>query len=208
MIRELLSAVGVVVFPPRCACELARPLNARPPQGLCEPCAEAAEFAPESSAVAPYESGGAVASTVVAAKFHRREESALALGQMLAQHEPARALSAEFDGLVPIPLSPQRYWARGFNPAESIAGVCAEQWGVPVHRHLKRVRDTRPQSELALEAREKNIRDAFEATGPVQGRFILIDDVMTSGATLRAGAKALLQAGASEVRFAVVCVSA
>ncbi len=100
-----------------------------------------------------------------------------------------------------------RYWARGFNQAEIIAEVCGETWGLPVRRALRRVRDTPPQSDLPLAQRESNVEGAFSATKPLSGVWILVDDVVTSGATLRAASEALKRAGAIATRPMAVCAS-
>lgn len=212
MLREVLASLRVVVFPPRCACELERPLDVEPPYGLCDGCLEALESAPHgddgSAPIAPYEYGGPIASVVIAAKFRRRRDSARALGQLLAEYAPARDAARSCQGIVPVPLSPLRHWSRGFNQAELIAERCGRAWGLPVARVLRRTRETRPQSDLPRSEREANLRGAFSALRRLEGRWIVIDDVSTTGATLRAASEALRAAGASAVVPMAVCASA
>ena len=116
------------------------------------------------------------------------------------------------DCLVPIPLSPTRLAERGFNQAEAIARSLARHWPPawsppPVLRPalLERVRDNPRQSSLAGAARLGNVGAVFVADHAVEGRCVgLVDDVMTTGATLDAAARALLAAGAASVSAFVV----
>ncbi|HSE94698.1 MAG TPA: phosphoribosyltransferase family protein, partial [Methylomirabilota bacterium] len=97
---------------------------------------------------------------------------------------------------------------RGFNQAELLAGACGGCWGVPVWpRALRRVRPTRPQTELDGAARRANVRGAFAVPRPARvtgRRLLLVDDVLTTGATLRAAATALRTAGAATVGVLVL----
>lgn len=114
--------------------------------------------------------------------------------------------------LVPVPLHPWRQWSRGFNQADDIARALARH-----HPHaivapaLRRARRTRPQSDLDAEARRINVDGAFTlagwtsqarrrwATRLAGRRIVLVDDVMTTGATLEACAQVVRNAGAAEV---------
>lgn len=138
----------------------------------------------------------------------------LKYGGQLALAEPladglARAVRAQGGGLpdrlVPLPLSPARQRARGFNQAALVASRVSQQLGVPLARALGRVRDDGPQAALPLARRAANVRGAFVATGSLHGlRVALVDDVMTTGATLGAAARAARDAGAREVHAWVV----
>ena len=116
------------------------------------------------------------------------------------------------DWLLPMPLSGERLQTRGFNQSWELARALAGQSGTsarPDARLLLRIRNTPPQSQLKREARLQNVRGAFVVdplrAGELAGRqVLLVDDVMTSGASLFAAAQALRDAGAAGVSGLVV----
>ncbi|MEN9760457.1 MAG: hypothetical protein RI906_283 [Pseudomonadota bacterium] len=102
--------------------------------------------------------------------------------------------------LIPIPLSAERLAQRGFNQAQAIAQALAESCGAPVNNQLlRRARHTSAQAGLDLGQRQENIAGAFQCRAASPARVALVDDVMTTGATLRAAALALQQAGAHTI---------
>lgn len=107
-----------------------------------------------------------------------------------------------FDYLVPVPLSKKRLQKRGFNQAEKLARYLK----YPVLDCLKRVRDTKPQFDLTRTERLKNVKEAFAAKQNFTiGKFCLVDDVATTGATLSECAKVLKSSGAAKVY--AVCIA-
>ncbi len=104
------------------------------------------------------------------------------------------------DGFVPMPLAPARQRERGFNQAGEIARHLGQRLGVPVWQALARTRDTAPQAALPWNTRAANVRGAFAATRSLAGLHLaIVDDVMTTGATLDAAARAAIGAGAVTV---------
>jgi len=100
------------------------------------------------------------------------------------------------DAIVAMPLSRERQRHRGFNHAHEIARRVGRVLDVPLVAGLVRTRDAPPQAGLALRERKRNVRGAFAATG-CEGRTVaIVDDVMTTGATLDAAARTILAAGA------------
>ena len=97
------------------------------------------------------------------------------------------------DVLIPVPSHPKRLWARGYNPALLIAYQIGKRLGIPVNdRAVRRVRHTAPQRLQKKEARETQLCGAFETVGLIHGlRVALVDDVVTTGATLRSMAQAI-----------------
>lgn len=106
------------------------------------------------------------------------------------------------DLIVPIPLHPKRRRRRGYNQSELLAGPLGIAKSIPVCvSALRRTRHTIPQVGLGPDERQTNVQGAFEADAVVvSGRHVLlIDDVLTTGATMSAAATALLAAGAADV---------
>lgn len=103
------------------------------------------------------------------------------------------------DAVTWVPLSRRRRARRGFDQAEVLARAAAPRLGVPPRSLLVRVRDTRAQARKTGPERRRALRDAFAARGPVEGHVLLIDDVLTTGATASACAGALRRAGAARV---------
>ena len=110
-----------------------------------------------------------------------------------------------FDAVVPVPLHWRKRWSRGFNQAELLARPIAKRRQIPVLRALRRKRSTEVQATLAVAGRRRNVQGAFEARLNVAGkRILLVDDVMTTGATASACAMALKRAGAKSVSLVTV----
>ncbi len=140
---------------------------------------------------------------VHALKYGDRLDLAPMMGRWMAN--AGRELTREADGLVPVPLHWRRQWARRFNQSAVLADVIAKASGLAVaHRALKRVKATPQQVGLVRSERAVNVQGAFRVPQgrrrEVEGRrLILVDDVLTSGATLEACTRALKRAGAVAV---------
>jgi ComF family protein len=140
---------------------------------------------------------------VHALKYGDRLDLAPMMGRWLTQ--AGRELLAEADALVPVPLHWRRHWARRFNQSAILAAAVAKGSGVPIAAGaLRRVKRTTQQVGLSRAQRAANIQGAFrvpaDGKAEVVGRkLVLIDDVLTSGATVEGCAKTLLRAGAKNV---------
>lgn len=110
------------------------------------------------------------------------------------------------DAILPMPLHPARLRERGFNQSLELARALSGRLGLPLLvEAASRLRDTAPQSGLQWKSRRKNVRKAFGCTDQVAGRHVaLVDDVMTTGATLNELAHTVKAAGASKVSVWVV----
>jgi len=111
---------------------------------------------------------------------------------------------------MPMPLHPQRLQARGFNQSLEIAKVIAKQRDIKLDStSCSRIKNTPPQASLAPKERIKNMKGAFDCKGTFNGMHIaLIDDVMTTGASLNELAKTLKQAGANKISCYVIARTA
>jgi ComF family protein len=108
----------------------------------------------------------------------------------------------EFDAVVPVPLHWRKKWSRGFNQSELLARQVGRQRRIPVLNALRRRRNTATQAGLANAGRRRNVAGAFmeRSAGALRGkRILLIDDVMTTGATANACASVLKRCGAKSV---------
>lgn len=123
-------------------------------------------------------------------------------GRVLAQS----AAKHQVDLLIPMPLAPTRLRSRGFNQALEVARVLSKLTGVALAANAcRRVRDSTPQAMLPWNERVRNIRGAFVCDADLRGkRVAVVDDVMTTGATLNELARNLRQAGAAEIQGWVV----
>jgi ComF family protein len=136
-------------------------------------------------------------------KYQDRTDLAPAMGRWMAR--AGRELLAEADALVPVPLHWRRGWSRRYNQSGALARVIERQSGVRlVSEVLRRVRPTQQQIGLSRPQRASNVQGAFKVAShrqsEIQGRrLILVDDVLTSGATADACARALLRAKAASV---------
>ncbi len=129
------------------------------------------------------------------------------LARLLAGYmERAISMEERFDAVVPVPLHWRKEWQRGFNQAELLARHVAGHRGIPVLNALRRRRATAVQAGLASAGRRRNVEGAFAVKRGAGwtarlagGKILLIDDVMTTGATAGACAAALKRAGAKSV---------
>jgi ComF family protein len=169
---------------------------------LCQRCRETRDHFRLARAALRYRQEGVARAAILLGKHGRRLALVKRLAQLLAEEAPRHLPLGDWDALVPVPLHWARRWRRGFNQAEVLARAVARRHGLPVlPRVLRRPRATPPQ-QGDVEARRRNVRDAFVGrAGPrVAGRrLLLVDDVFTTGATVDACARALLRAGAAEV---------
>ena len=110
------------------------------------------------------------------------------------------------DCVIPMPLHPAKLRERGFNQSQLLAAKIARELGLELLPHAcRRVRNTPPQSTLPWKERKKNVRDAFRCDADLTGkRVALVDDVLTTGASLNALAEAVQKRGAVEISAWVV----
>ncbi len=142
---------------------------------------------------------GALRELIHLFKYGRMKPLAKPLGGYLASALPR---DQQFDLVVPMPLHWRRRWQRGFNQSELLARLIARRCGIPLVNAVRRTRATQAQAGLSNARRRENVAGAFRVRKPqkVQGRrILLIDDVMTTGATASACAVALKRAGAGTV---------
>lgn len=218
---SLSTRLGTALLPPRCllcdapgtdgldlcaACHQALPGNRDactrcalplPAPGTCGACLRRPP--PLAATCAAFVYAAPLDRLVPRYKFH----GDLAAGRLLARlMAPAVSACQPPQALVPVPLHPGRLRRRGYDQALELARPLATALGLPLRAGLlHRIRATAPQSELDAAARRRNLHGAFRADTrrPLPAHVALIDDVMTTGATLHAAATALRRAGVVRV---------
>ena len=186
------------IAPPWCRC-CGAPLGI---EGLCGACRSRRPRFAYARAAVLY--GGLVREAIHAFKFGGRRGLATPLGDLLAELVGLSALPGALpDALVPVPLHPRRARERGYDQALLLARRLERALGVPVVADaLRRAVPTQPQTDLDAAARRRNVRDAFVVSRPerITGRHVvLVDDVLTTGATAGECARSLYRAGAAAV---------
>jgi ComF family protein len=140
-------------------------------------------------------------------KYHYRPSLGVHLGELLA-HETSADFGVGADALVPVPLHPRKQAQRGYNQSERLAVGLGRVWGTPVAaRCVQRTIFTASQTGKTRPERFANMEGAFVAKA-VEGKcVIVVDDVVTTGATLAAVLQALHAAGAAELRVLTLAVA-
>lgn len=151
----------------------------------------------------------AVKQSVYQFKYHnRRIYSSFFAEELLSKYEKS-IVRWKISMIVPIPLSRKKQKKRGYNQAELIASCIGKRMNIPVCTDgLIRVRDTRPQKQLSMRERRKNMKHAFRwKKEMLHGEnILLIDDIYTTGNTIDAAAIELKRAGASKVYFLTISI--
>ena len=199
----------------RCGDTLDAPVQAGPTSsGLCRACRMAPPPFARAVAYGPYQDR--MKAAIHALKYDRLHAAAGGLGLMLARAIAKLAEEAPAEMLVvPVPLHRTKYAERGFNQARSLAfhalGALRKshpEWRLTLaSRTLMRLRATESQAGLTPRQRRLNVRGAFEVSDPAavtMKHVLVIDDILTTGATVRAAAMALARAGAASVWVATL----
>lgn len=185
-----------------CCERLGVPFAIDPGAGTVSPAA-IADPPPWNRARAAVRYDGVARDLVHAMKFGDRPDLARLLGRIMTT--AAAELVAEAEVVIPTPLHRARLWSRRFNQAAALGAAISQCGGPPmIPDALRRIRCTAPQVGLTRTARASNLRGAFAMAPGAQThvagkRVLLVDDVMTSGATAAAATRTLLRAGAARV---------
>lgn len=213
-VRLLTRTLPALLFPQGNACHLCgRALRPLGEPTLCEACARELallRLAPSKAVrtigdalpcATAYEYGGQARALDLLLKFGNDRYAAPPLAEGMASAYADAMDLHRADLVVPVPLHKSREQSRGYNQAELLASAFCECTGLAMDASaLRRVRKTAPQSNKTREERLRAMSGAFKATDAVRGkRVLLVDDVLTTGATLLACADALIDAGAWDV---------
>lgn len=154
-------------------------------------------------AVVRYE--GVARRVIHALKFRGHDILASRCGLLMATAARAACLHEDLSAVVPIPSTARRTRDRGYDPGALLAEEVARRLRAPCRTFLARTRETPPQSRVPAARRRENVRGAFVAAARANGaRLLVVDDVMTTGATAFEAARTLRDAGAEAVSLLVL----
>lgn len=205
-----------LLYPPKCV--LCQTLLEPEETDLCRCCRQNTEEYPKGkfkiSFVARWTAvwyyRGSVRNSLLRYKFSRRHSYGNAYGKLLAMKLLTAGLD-DFDVLTWVPISFRRRWKRGFDQVAVIATAVAGELGCQAQPTLRKIRHNPAQSHLSTAAgRRANVLGVYAVIDPTQiagKRILLLDDIITSGATVSECAKTLLAAGAKEVTCAAVAAA-
>lgn len=204
MSGTLRSAVLDLLFPPRCA--FCRRIGVH---GVCAACEKALprtelplrEGAGYGKCAVPLKYEGMAREALLRFKFRGAQSAAEGFGMLLAQCA-AEELGGQFDLVSWAPVSDKRRRRRGYDQAYLLAREAAKQWGLAPAALLRKTHDNPPQSGLDAAGRRGNVIGVYEccdAETARGARVLLIDDILTTGATLSECARVLRDAGAADV---------
>ena len=209
----MFSLICALLFPPKCI--FCRRILKKHEADLCQHCRETTpEFQKTKNkysfiarwTVVWYYKGDA-RSAILRYKFHRQTSYAVPFGRFLAMKLQKQGFD-DFDILTWVPVSRQRKHLRGYDQGELLTYKVADELGVEAIKTLVKIRNNPPQSSIrGAAARRANVLNAYRAADPeliIGKRILLLDDVITTGATANECARTLITTGAKEVTFAAL----
>ena len=212
----MLRKLTVLLFPPKCV--LCKKLLAKDESDFCHTCRQNAPEFKKSNLRLSFLAGWTsvwyykdmVQGSICRYKFSGRRSYASAYGRALAMKLQKEGLE-DFDILTYVPVALFRRLSRGYDQVELLSQAVGEELGICPVTTLRKIRNTPPQSGIRdVSRRRANVLGAYRATCPedVKGkRILLLDDVITTGATASECARVLLTAGAKEVFCASIAVT-
>lgn len=213
---RLFQQISALLFPPKCV--LCRRILEKEETDLCHSCRIHTQEFPEPkkkpaflekwSALWYYE--GNVRGSILRYKFHNARSYAGSYGRLLAM-KLTKDMPEGFDILTWVPISARRRKKRGYDQVELLARAVGQELEAEPTATLRKIRDNPPQSGITGHAQRKanvlGVYQAVDAQGFQGKRVLLLDDILTTGATVSECARVLLTAGAAEVSCAVLAAA-
>ena len=203
--RRLL-ALTVLEYCPRCGGTLGAGLTAG--EDGCYACPDVMPRFRRVARLGPY--APPLRQAIHLMKYRQRGHASRHLCRLLAGAVASRCPETDFDLVLPVPMHWLRRLGRGWNHSGGIASALASELALPLGQELIRVRNTPPQVHLSASRRAANVRGAFAVSrrrGLTGAHVLLVDDVVTTGATANEATRTLLAAGAQRVTVAVLAKS-
>ena len=168
---------------------------------LCHVCEKALRSFAGGRSVFDY--NGAARAMMMSFKYNGKAEFADFLCHAAVKRHGDWIRSLKPDAIVPVPIHPEKLKERGYNQAELLAKGIASATGVPMRDILMRRKETGASKELGQKSRVLNLKDAFALKGqiPAGKRFLLVDDILTTGVTLESCTALLLEEGKAEAVY-------
>ena len=213
---KLVHYLSALLFPPKCV--LCKSILEKEETDLCHRCRkEISDFEKPKRSIPFLESwtalwyyNGSVRKSILRYKFGNRRSYAAAYGRLLAM-KLLREYPDGFEVLTWTPISPLRKFRRGYDQVELLAQTVAEELGMEITPTLTKIRHNPPQSGIQGYAKRKaNVLGAYRAEHQERfrgKRVLLLDDIVTTGATASEAARILLTAGAKEVHLAAIAAA-
>ena len=210
---SILKSFASLLFPPHCAF-----CGKVGVQGVCPACEKALPYcktplherAEIGACLAPLKYEGIVRDALLNYKFHGSQSRCTGFGDILAQ-AAAEHFGGQFDLVTFVPVSKKRRRERGYDQSYLLARETCRHWDTAPAALLQKTRDNPAQSSLSSrEERQKNVAGVYAAVNEekIRGaRILLIDDILTTGATLREAARVLRDAGAEKVICATLAAA-
>ena len=212
--KKILTGLVSVFFPQRCAC-CGRVIV--PSALFCPECLAALpKTVYERSAVGGFLCSAALlyeepySTALKRFKFHSKPGGLRGFAYLTVKAARERFAGKDFDAVTCVPMTRLAVFKRGYNQSEELARACAKLMALPFEPVLEKYRSNAPQRTLNRSQRAKNVRGVFRIrkSQSVTGkRYLLIDDVITTGSTLGECARVLKTGGCSEVCCAVLCTT-
>ncbi|MBM7615364.1 ComF family protein [Alkaliphilus hydrothermalis] len=214
--KEYYEAFWGLIFPSNCSCIICKENTKTVQYGICVNCIEKNSFIKKGRwlQTAAFEEGyscrifsvveyqGQIRKLIYRLKYKQETYLARELGKMMGDFIEREGLAADF--IVPVPLHKSREKERGFNQATLLAKYVSESIGIPYKdRCLVRNKKTSVMHQLSKSQRRQNVLGAFSVERPAEliGQdIILLDDIFTTGATIEACIRTLLEAGVASIK--------
>lgn len=193
------------VTEPKCA-KCGRPLEDEV-QEYCMDCTKGKHIYDRGMAVFTYEEG--IKESIYRFKYKNHKIYGEFFGDEMAEKYGKWLKNMEIDAIIPVPVHKERMRKRGYNQAELIARRLSNRIDIKMDEYmLTRMKKTRPQKELGVSQRKKNLEKAFKVCGNIvkYKKIVLVDDIYTTGSTIDECARVLKEAGVEEVYFLALCI--
>jgi len=140
-------------------------------------------------------------------KYQHRPDIGTKLGRNIGQELKAKGFFSDIDAIVPVPLHWKRWITRGYNQSTQLANGISAVTGLPVEEHLvRRIRNNTTQTGMNSSQRQDNVENIFLSRETCYHHLLLVDDVLTTGATLTSCAQSILRQN-PKVRFSVLTLA-